>query len=820
MIAMASLVDADGIEAIAARLDLRAPNREALDSIAKAVAQYYEIDGGDPPFECVVDLATAVGKTYVMAAAIDYFASEGIRNFAVITPGKTILRKTVDNFTPGHAKSLLGGMEAQPVVITSENFATPVMRAVMDDEAEVKLFVFTVQALLKPEASETGRRTHKFQEGLGKAFYDHLQEQDDLIVFADEHHCYYGKAFSSAIRELIPKVLVGLTATPDKKTPAEQLIYRYPLARAIADQLVKTPVVVGRKDDLSDAVTKLRDGVRLLEAKAKAVDAYCRTSGAKTVRPMMLVISPTIDEANLVEEVLSDPSFAGGIYADTILNINSSSPEEALEALDHVEDPSSPVRIIVSVGMLKEGWDVKSVYVIASLRPSISDILTEQTLGRGMRLPFGAYTGIEMLDTLEVLAHERYQELLKKANVINEAFIDYRVWMSTTRRSDGQEVAVRAQVEAMPPVAGEDGSEPLVAPEPGTAVATVTSVEARTERVEAEVLQLSAEMAPRAGVALRIPRLVMEGVASKFTLSDITDRDPFKRLGERLASDTDGELRRVKVSARSVTGRDGLTTTQLVTSEAVDRVSSQVPLLDQEEALRRLADLVLGSDAVPARASERARLAPILDELVAGLGAKTVPVLSTNLDRVAARVIELIQQSQRKFAPKPTYDEVVEVIDFANVRLQRPIASGDRFGKFERQAGYEGWTKGMYPQAWFDSGTELAAANIFDAAAEVDFWVRLERNDCPILWSGMKTNYNPDFIVVEKAGTRYMTEIKMEKEGSAPAVLGKAEAALRWVNHVNADPKAGAAWAYLLVLESDVAAAKGSWAALKGLNRT
>jgi len=814
------LIDADAISAIAARLDLRAPNREALDSIAKAVAQHYDVDGDEPPFECVVDLATAVGKTYVMAAAIEYFAGQGVRNFAVITPGKTILRKTVDNFTPGHPKSLVGGMDAQPEVITSENFATPVMRAVMEDESEVKLFVFTVQALLKPETSETGRRTHKFQEGLGKAFYDHLQEQEDLIVFADEHHCYYGKAFSSAIRELVPKVLVGLTATPDKKTPTEHIIYRYPLARAIADQLVKTPVLVGRKDDLSDHVTKLRDGVRLLEAKAKAVEAYCRVSGAKAVRPMMLVVAPKIEDADRVEELLTDPGFAGGAYAETILNINSSSPEEALDSLDQVETPASKVRIIVSVGMLKEGWDVKSVYVIASLRPSISEILTEQTLGRGLRLPFGAYTGIEMLDTLEVLAHERYQELLKKANVINEAFIDYRVWMATTRRADGREVAVIERSEAISPVAGEDGSEPPVGPEPDSAVATVTSVEARTEHVEAEVVQLSAQMIPRDDVRLRVPKLVMLGVQSKFTLSDITDRDPFKRLGERLAADANGELRRVKVSARTVTGRDGLTTTHMVTSDAVDKVSSQAPLLALEEARRQLADLVLGSDAVPARATERARLAPILDDLIAGLGAKAVPVLSTNLDRVAARVIDLIQRAQKEFAPKPTYDEVVDVVEFANVRLQRPTASGDRFGKFERQAGYEGWERGMYPQAWFDSGTELTAANIFDAAAEVAFWVRLERNDCPILWSGMKTSYNPDFIVVDRSWTHYMTEIKMEKEGSTPAVLGKAEAALRWVNHVNADPKTGVAWAYLLVLESDVEAAKGSWPALKALNRT
>src|SRR5258708_32104289 len=85
------LVDSDAIEAIAARLDLRSPNRGALDSIAKAVAQHYDVDGGEPPFECVVDLATAVGKTYVMAGAGDHFPAEGGRDFSLVKPRQTDL---------------------------------------------------------------------------------------------------------------------------------------------------------------------------------------------------------------------------------------------------------------------------------------------------------------------------------------------------------------------------------------------------------------------------------------------------------------------------------------------------------------------------------------------------------------------------------------------------------------------------------------------------------------------------------------------------------------------------------------------------------
>ena len=88
--------------------------------------------------------------------------------------------------------------------------------------------------------------------------------------------------------------------------------------------------------------------------------------------------------------------------------------------------------------MLKEGWDVKNVYVIASMRASVSAILTEQTLGRGLRLPFGRYTDIELLDTLEVLGHERYEDLLKKAGVLNQQFIDRRTRAVLRRNAQGQ----------------------------------------------------------------------------------------------------------------------------------------------------------------------------------------------------------------------------------------------------------------------------------------------------------------------------------------------------------------------------------------------
>ena len=55
----------------------------------------------------------------------------------------------------------------------------------MEDPGQVKLFIFTVQALLKPE-SKVGRKTHKFQEGLGEAFYAHLQKGSVTVKPGDK----------------------------------------------------------------------------------------------------------------------------------------------------------------------------------------------------------------------------------------------------------------------------------------------------------------------------------------------------------------------------------------------------------------------------------------------------------------------------------------------------------------------------------------------------------------------------------------------------------------------------------------------------------
>jgi type III restriction enzyme len=810
----------DLIADITARLHLRAPNRDAIQTLSAEVSQYYDVDGKHPPFEAVIDVATGVGKTYILAGAIDLFsAAYGVSDFVIITPGRTILEKTRDNFAPGHPKCMLGPMNCQPVVVTAENFNTPAMRAVMDDDSQIKVYLFTVQSVIKPE-SRVGRKTHKFQEGLGTEFYEHLKSLGQLVVFADEHHCYYGPAFSKAIRDLDPWLLVGLTATPHKQTPKEQIIFRYPLAAAIADQLVKTPVIVGRRDDRTDDETKLIDGVTLLRTKAEAIDACADPLRAEPVNPVMLVVAKNIAEADEYAAMLRSDEFFGGAYADAVLVVHSSTPDTALEELAKVEQPESPVRIIISVGMLKEGWDVRNVYVIASMRASVSEILTEQTLGRGMRLAFGQYTGIEILDTLEVIAHERYHDLLQKAGVLNQAFVDYRTRAALRTNAQGQRVVVKESVttSARAVIPNATYRDPATQPDDAFSPA-VTTTEERTRQADIAAKSLKQQIERRPGSpSIRIPILRITNLRSRFSLADITSDDAFRRLGAQLAADPDGELNRTVISARIVMGPDGVKHTELITADAADHVRSQPRLFPLNDMRDQLADYVLASPAVPARPSERRAFQPLLSAFLGGLGDKAEMVLSANLGRAATRLIKLVEQEQRRFMAKPTCEEIVEFKEFNPLRVTDKPESRDRHGAFSTSVAYGDWKRCMYALAWFDSRPERTVANMVDSSLNVASWVRLHIGDIPLLWNAGR-RYNPDLLVVETNGTHWLVEVKMDKEMDSSDVLAKREAAVRWANHVTSKAEIKEPWRYLLVSETDVNTAKNSWDALKQLGQ-
>jgi len=813
-IAASPYLDESALAVVSDGLDLREPNEDAVRAIVDKLGDHEDSQPGDT-LEVVIDSAVGVGKTYVMAATIDYYAiAEGTRNFVIVTPGRVVNDKTIANFTTGNGKSLVSGMDSELVVVTAGNFDTARKRAEFDDPNKVKLFVFTVQSLLTPRTgSKTRRKTHSFQEGLGRGLYDHLQQQGDLIVLADEHHTYYGGAFSEAIRNLEPRLLVGLTGTPHKDSHPF-IIYRYPLAAAIAERYVKTPVLVGRKDDRDDPVTQLNDGTILLAEKQNTLDAYCARNSHPKINAVMLVLCQTINEARETADLIESDAVADGRYKGHVLEIhsekNAEQQQKDLEALNAVEDPQSPVRVIVAVDKLKEGWDVKNVYVIASMRASVSKILTEQTLGRGLRLPFGVYTGNEFLDTLEVLAHERYEALLKKRNVLNEQFVSYRTAPVVSIDRHGDKKIRQKTTEFSAEV--ETISSPA-----GTAITGKPSVGTIEERTKAgQNAALIIQLAP--SDPFPVPVVQVQRTRELWSLAKITDTDPYKKLGEAIAQDPDTQLRRTLLTAEVEQTDEGLQAAISMT-EAADDISGSHPTLPLDQARRKVRDIVLRSDIVPARPKEKKHLDRLLDAFVEPMVDKAPEILSAYPSRSANRLIGLIRKSYGQHRSKPVFDSTVVLTQPFGMRTGKDGATKKRRNEFKRGQAYEGFKKSMYMHDWFDSEPERAVANLLDGDKMVKRWVRLQRGDLPITWTGTGSNYHPDFIAVDNQGGYWIIEVKADKDLESDEVVGKENAAREAVNHFNVDDAVDATWHYLLVGEADVKDAKESWTALKGLGR-
>jgi type III restriction enzyme len=562
------------------------------------------------------------------------------------------------------------------------------------------------------------------------------------------------------------------------------------------------------------------------------------------MNPVMLVIARNIDEAEDFQAVLDSASFDDGAWVGKTLLVHSrltgDAKEKALADLQDVEDPDSPVRIIISVGMLKEGWDVKNVYVIASMRASVSEVMTEQTLGRGMRLPFGKYTRTELLDTLEVLAHEKYSELLAKRKVLNEAFIDYGTYAEIRRLADGSAVVRQRTVEADGEVIGapeealptesadtgpardepEDSAE--TASEP-SGVGGVVDVETRTRQAEEAAENTSAvvryDPLPDREPIL-IPRLISVPQFVEVSLNDIGDYSPFERLGRTLTTDFSDEYRRTKIVATH-DGRRVLVSTETATDHISSALPLDIPLSTSREGLIRR---VMSVKGVPNRPLELGAAQRIVDRLIEAMGDKAADQLSAFGERCGQRLATEVAKTLRDAnSAQVTYSDDVELVALCKTRETRKRrVAGHADGSFDKAVAFNGWSKNLYSHAWFDTAPEFKAANAIDSGKSVIVWARLHINDVPITWTSEGRRYNPDFVVIEVENGHHhgwLVETKADKDMTSAEVVAKRRAARKWANTANSSPAVDIIWDYLLVGEQDIEDAQGSWEFLKGFGQ-
>lgn len=256
-----------------------------------------------------------------------------------------------------------------------------------------------------------------------EALLSRLQNYEDLIIMNDEaHHVHrddleWNKAIAK-IHNGMPNGLViqlDFSATPKdlNDKPFPHIIYDYPLREAIKDKIVKRPKIgiieeapeIPTKDFVKKNQIQIDTGIEKLKEFQKELEGTDK-------KPILFIVADTTANADKVGRYLESRGFENRvlvIHTDTKGVITKKDLELAREAARKIDLPDNPYDIIVSVMMLKEGWDVKNVCVIVPLRAFVSPILPEQTLGRGLRRM--SPDNRELEERLIVIDHPKFRQL-------------------------------------------------------------------------------------------------------------------------------------------------------------------------------------------------------------------------------------------------------------------------------------------------------------------------------------------------------------------------------------------------------------------------
>jgi len=410
----------------------------------------------------VVKMATGAGKTKVMGLTLvwSYFHklyevdSPLSRNFLVVAPNIIVLnrlRRDFDGlkmffeepFFPENGfddrdwqndfqPTLHIQDELRPITESGNIFLTNIHRVFFNEDPEQSLETTFLGVKPKPDADTS--------KGLDLGKVLRSTQIQDLVALNDEAHHIHDKSLQwfKSLEDISHKLTLkngkGLslqadfTATPKHNNGGifVQTICDYPLVEAIRQNVVKSPVLPDEESrqkiqekNSSDFIEKYRDFIQL--GYTEWEQQYEELNSLKT--PILFIMTMNTEEADQAAEFLElhYPLMKGKVLtihtnkSGEIKEGASKKDKEELEKLrraaDDIDKDQSPYRAVVSVLMLREGWDVRNVTTIVGLRPfgAKSSILPEQTIGRGLRKMFP----LDMSEKLVVIGTAAFLEFVE-----------------------------------------------------------------------------------------------------------------------------------------------------------------------------------------------------------------------------------------------------------------------------------------------------------------------------------------------------------------------------------------------------------------------
>jgi type III restriction enzyme len=887
------------VNAISGRLSLRPPQRISLEILQRITEIAPPGKGTDTAallasmqseFATVTDferefpslcfaLATGVGKTRLMGAFISYlYLAHGIGNYFVLAPNLTIYNKLIADFTPNTPKYVFKGIAEfavhPPTVVTGDTYESGVgvreayrkQYAMFPELGGVHINIFNISKINSEVRGGKSPRIKRLSEYIGESYFDYLAGLPDLVLLMDESHRYRASAGVRAINELKPILGLELTATPFVETsrgaiPFKNVIYDYPLGKAMADGFVKEPAVVTRKNFNPAGMSaeeierlKLEDGIRLHESVKVELETYARESENAIVKPFLLVIArDTTHAAQLLQLVQSDGFFEGR-YKDKAIQVDSSqtgkAEEEMIERLLKVEHSDEPTEIVIHVNMLKEGWDVTNLYTIVPLRAANARILIEQSIGRGLRLPYGKRTGVTAVDRLNIVAHDKFQEIIDEANrpdstirlqtvVLDDSDLARKTATMVSRPRLEEKLGLKpAQVTANTQMAGKDEPPVFTKPEEQK-VAQMAWEEIRKLSNQPKILP-SIEHLQKPEIQAAIVRAVeqrqpspeqmaLEGFAKKPDIAAVV-----AKTSELITQQTIDIPRILVVPQGEVkTGFRPFT---------LDLKGLNYPAVSDELWIQHLRTNQLEVLALEKGGFEETRLE---DFVVSGL----INFDDISYDDHADLLYDLAGQVVRHFQTYLSEEETRKILRCYQRDIARFVHSQMQAHYWEEALGYEvkvskgftdlkesaysysvtepladyrvspedksnmskflfgGFERCLYPVQKFDSEAERKLALILDRDSLK--WLKPAKGQFQIFYrhGADHLEYQPDFVA-ENVDKIFMLEPKAANQMEDPIVVTKKEAAVQWCAHATryAQTYGGKPWRYVLIPHNEIAA--------------
>ncbi len=740
-----------------------------------------------------------------------------------------------------------------PVITTGENYERQIASG--GQLFPTTINIFNISKINSEVRGGRNPRIRSFREEIGESYFDYLAGLEDLVLIMDESHRYRASAGIRAINELKPLIGLELTATPFVETARgpvsfRNVIFDYPLGRAMADGFVKEPAVVTRenfspvgKSLESIQQIKLEDGVRLHESVKVELETYARQTGERIVKPFMLVIARDITHAAELMQLIKSSGFFEGRYADKVIQVDSSvKEEETIERLLKVEQTDEPTEIVIHVNMLKEGWDVTNLYTIVPLRAANARTLIEQSIGRGLRLPYGKRTGVTAVDRLNIVAHDRFQEIVDEAKKPDSAIRLQQVILPNDQLQQKTVTVVSQPQLASKLGLQSGGATPSAASGFHEAQPVFNADEQKIAKIAYDVIrkfemqpswlpsvgslqrpEVQAELLREVESQYRPPQMELEGIATQPNLAAIVAKTAEIVVQQtidipRILVVPKGEVKsgfrpftldlaRMRYEAPNET----LWAAYLRTGQ-IDRIGVGAGTIDEQ----RLEDYVVSGliDFDDVAYDEHADLLYDLAEQV------TRHLLSWHSEENARKVLRLhqkeiaslvhVQMLEHFWQDTQVAYDVVVTRGFTELRnsaytaaageapLDFHISPSDKSNMSRYLFG--GFSRCLYPTQKFQSDAERKLAVVLER--ESLKWFKPAKGQFQLLYqSGTEhLEYQPDFVA-ETKNAIYMLEPKAANQMADPDVLAKRDVAVEWCRHASKHSSSyeGKPWAYALI---------------------